>query len=47
MNYASFTGFFSRMRGQLFDHGRKRWQLAYNPTSAVLFVVRNGSSRPR
>jgi hypothetical protein len=47
MNYASFTGFFSRMRSQLFDHGRKRWQLAYNPTSAVLFVVRNGSSRPR
>jgi len=42
MNYASFTGFFSHINNQPFDHGRKRWVLAYNPTSAVLFVVKNG-----
>jgi autotransporter-associated beta strand protein len=42
MNYESFTGFFSHIRNQPFDHGRKRWLLAYNATSAVLFVVRNG-----
>jgi hypothetical protein len=42
MNYASFTGFFSHINNQPFDHGRKRWLLAYNPRSAVLFVVKNG-----
>jgi hypothetical protein len=48
MNYASFTGFFSHIKDQPFDHGRKRWALAYNPTSAVLFVVKNGPApRPR
>jgi autotransporter-associated beta strand protein len=42
MNYASFTGFFSHIKDQPFDHGRKRWALAYNPTSAVLFVIKSG-----
>jgi hypothetical protein len=23
-------------------HGTKRWAVAYNPTDAVLFVVKNG-----
>jgi autotransporter-associated beta strand protein len=40
LNYASFTGFF-HIRIPVFDHGRKRWLLAYNPTSALLTVVEN------
>jgi autotransporter-associated beta strand protein len=44
MNYASLTGSFSRIQNQIFDHARKRWALAYNPTGAVLFVVANGSA---
>jgi len=48
MNYASFTGFFPRIENLVFDHGRKRWLVAYNPTSAVLIVVGNGPSpRPQ
>jgi autotransporter-associated beta strand protein len=43
MNYASFTGFFSHIKDQPFDHGRKRWLLAYNPTSAILIAIKNGS----
>jgi hypothetical protein len=42
MNYASFTGFFRRIQNLVFDHGRKRWVVAYNPTSAILTVVGNG-----
>jgi autotransporter-associated beta strand protein len=44
MNYASFAGSFSHIRNPVFDHGRKRWLLTYNPTSAVLTVIRNGRS---
>jgi len=44
MNYASLTGSFFRIQNQVFDHGRKRWLVTYNPTAAVLFVVRNGRS---
>jgi autotransporter-associated beta strand protein len=40
LNYASFTGFF-HIRTPVFDHGRKRWLLGYNPTSAVLTAVEN------
>jgi len=40
LNYASFTGFF-HIRIPVFDHGRKRWLLTYNPTSALLTVVEN------
>jgi autotransporter-associated beta strand protein len=40
LNYASFTGFF-RIRKPVFDHGRKRWSVAYGPTSAVLTAVEN------
>ena len=48
MNYASHTGFFPRIQNLVFDHGRKRWVVAYNPTGAVLTVVGNGpSSRPQ
>ncbi len=42
MNYASFTGYFSHIKNPVFDHGRKRWLVAYNPTSAVLTVIGNG-----
>lgn len=34
LDYASFTGFFHHIQNPVFDHGRKRWLLAYNPTSA-------------
>jgi autotransporter-associated beta strand protein len=40
LNYASFTGFF-RIRKPVFDHGRKRWSVAYGPTSAALIAVEN------
>jgi autotransporter-associated beta strand protein len=40
LNYASFTGFF-HIRTPVFDHGRKRWLLAFNPTGAVLTAVEN------
>jgi autotransporter-associated beta strand protein len=40
LNYASFTGFF-HIRNPVFDHGRQRWLLAYNPTTAVLTAVEN------
>lgn len=43
MNYASFTGFFSRIKNHPLDNGRKRWSVTYNPTSVVLTVV--GSDR--
>lgn len=43
LSYASVTGSFSHIRNQVFDHGRKRWLLAYNPTSAVLTVIKNGA----
>jgi hypothetical protein len=42
MNYASFTGFFSRIKDHPFDRGRKRWLVTYNPTSVVLTVIKNG-----
>ncbi len=40
LNYGSFIGFL-RIRNPIFDHGRKRWSVAYGPTSAVLTVVKN------
>ena len=40
LNYASFTGFF-HIRNPVFDHGRKRWLLTYNPISAVLTAAEN------
>lgn len=42
MNYASFTGFFSHIKDQPFDHGRKRWALVYEQTRAYLIAVENG-----
>jgi autotransporter-associated beta strand protein len=37
LNYASFTGRFC-IRKPVFDQGRKRWSVAYSPTSATLIV---------
>ena len=45
LNYASGTGSF-RIRRPVFDHGRKRWSLTYNPTSVVLTVIEGISRRP-
>jgi hypothetical protein len=47
LDYGSVTGSFSHIRNQVFDNGRKRWSLVYQPTGAALVVVRNGSSTPR
>jgi autotransporter-associated beta strand protein len=42
LNYASFTGFFSHIQNDVFDNGRKRWLLIYQPTGAVLIAIKNG-----
>ena len=44
LGYASVTGSFSHIQKQVFDNGRKRWVLVYQPTGAALVVVRNGHS---
>jgi len=40
LDYASVTGSFSHIQNPVFDHGRKRWSLVYQPTGAVLTVKR-------
>ena len=45
LGYTSVTGVFSHIRNPVFDHGRKRWSLVYQPTGAVLVVVNNGRSK--
>jgi len=42
LGYASVTGSFSHIQNQVFDSGRKRWVLVYQPTGAALVVVNNG-----
>jgi autotransporter-associated beta strand protein len=42
LGYASVTGSFSHIQNQVFDNGRKRWALVYQPTGAALVVVNNG-----
>jgi autotransporter-associated beta strand protein len=45
LGYASVTGSFSHIQNQVFDNGRKRWSLVYQPTGAVLTVIRNGRNQ--
>lgn len=45
LGYASVTGSFSHIQHQVFDNGRKRWSLVYQPTGAALVVINNGSDR--
>jgi hypothetical protein len=47
LRYASVTGGFSYVSNVVFDHGKKRWLLTYNPTSAVLSVVAAVTPRGR
>ena len=47
LGYASLTGSFSHIQNQVFDRGRKRWVLVYQPTSATLVVVNNGHGTSR
>jgi autotransporter-associated beta strand protein len=47
VDYASVTGSFSHIRNQVFDNGKKRWSLVYQPTGAALVVVRNGHGTSR
>ena len=47
LGYASVTGVFSHIRNPVFDHGRKRWLVVYNPAGAVLSVVARVTPRPR
>jgi autotransporter-associated beta strand protein len=42
LGYASVTGLFSHIRNKVFDNGRKRWSLVYQPTGAALVVESNG-----
>jgi autotransporter-associated beta strand protein len=44
LGYASVTGSFSHIQNQVFDNGRKRWTLVYQPTGATLVVINNGRS---
>jgi autotransporter-associated beta strand protein len=38
LNYVSFTGAFSQIRNQVFDHGTKQWSVIYQNTYAMLTV---------
>ena len=42
LGYASVTGSFSHIQNPVFDRGKKRWSLVYQPTGAALVVVNNG-----
>jgi autotransporter-associated beta strand protein len=42
LGYGSVTGSFSHIQHKVFDNGRKRWSLVYQPTGATLVVVNNG-----
>jgi autotransporter-associated beta strand protein len=42
LGYASVTGSFSHIKHHVFDNGRKRWNLVYQPTGATLVAVQNG-----
>src|SRR6266550_1163078 len=41
LNYASFTGFFSHIQNQVFNHGTEQWSVIYQNNSAILTVVPN------
>ena len=41
LNYASFTGFFSHIENQVFNHGTEQWSIIYQNNSAILTVVPN------
>ena len=47
LGYASVTGVFSHVMNSVFDHGRIRWLVVYNPAGAVLSVVAKVTPRPR
>jgi hypothetical protein len=47
LGYASATGSFSHIRNPVFDNGRKRWLLVYQPSGAALVVVKNGQGTSR
>jgi autotransporter-associated beta strand protein len=47
LGYASVTGSFSHIQNPVFDRGKKRWALVYQPTGAALVVVNNGSGSQR
>jgi len=42
LGYTAVTGSFSHIQNHVFDNGRKRWALVFQPTGAALVVVRNG-----
>jgi autotransporter-associated beta strand protein len=41
LNYASFTGEFSRIQHEVFNNGTERWVVTYEPTYAVLTATKN------
>jgi len=38
LNYASFTGEFSHIQNQVFNHGTEQWSVIYQNNSAILTV---------
>ena len=38
LNYASFTGEFSRILSQVFNHGTEQWSVIYQNNNAILTV---------
>jgi autotransporter-associated beta strand protein len=38
LNYASFTGVFSQIQNQVFNHGTEQWSVIYQNTNAILTV---------
>ena len=38
LNYASFTGEFSHIKNQVFDHGMEQWSVIYQNNNAILTV---------
>ena len=41
LNYASFTGEFSQILNQVFNHGTEQWNVVYQPNEAILTVGPN------
>jgi hypothetical protein len=46
LNYASFTGAFSQIQNQVFNHGTEQWSVIYQNTYAILTVEPHTPSVP-
>ena len=41
LNYASFTGAFSQIQNQIFNHGTEQWSVIYEDNHAILTVAQH------